>query len=264
MVKKIFSKAYTGLIFLFLYAPILVLILFSFNEKKNVSKMTGFTLHWYGALLKDRQIMQAVYYTLLVAVISSLVAVIIGTMAAIGLYNRRGKLKTLFLMINKIPLLNPDIVTAIALMSLFVALSQTFKIFKLGLLTMLIAHITFNIPYVILSVMPKLKQMPSNTVEAAMDLGASQFYALRKVVLPEIMPGIITGMLIAFTMSIDDFVISFFTTGGGVSNISMLVFSSARVGINPKINALSTLLFLTVMILLIIINKRTKNSEGGI
>lgn len=262
--KKIFSKLYMALIFLFLYAPIFVLILFSFNDKKNVSKMTGFTFDWYIALFRDRQIMQAIYYTLIVAVISSLLATVIGTFAAIGLHNRKGKFKKLLLLLNRIPMMNPDIVTAIALMSLFVYLSQTFKFFKLGLGTMLLAHITFNIPYVILSVMPKLKQMPSNTVEAAMDLGASQFYAFRKVVLPEIMPGVITGLLIAFTMSIDDFVISFFTTGSGVSNISILVFSSARVGINPKINALSTLLFLTVMILLIIINKRTKNDERSI
>jgi len=259
MVKKHISRIYTGLIFFFLYAPIFILILFSFNEKKNLTKISGFTLKWYFELFKDRQIMQAIYYTFIIAIIASIIATIIGTLAAIGLHNRKkSKRKTALLTINKIPMMSPDIVTAIALMSFFIYINQKFSFFELGFGTLLIAHITFNIPYVILSVMPKLKQMPLNTVEAAMDLGASQFYAFRKVVLPEIFPGIITGLLIAFTMSIDDFVISFFTTGHGISNISILVFSSARVGINPKINALSTLLFITVMFLLILINKRTK------
>lgn len=241
---------------MFLYAPIFILIIFSFNNSKIRGNWAGFTLKWYVELFKDRQILKALYYTVAIAVLSSIISTIIGTAAAIGIHKMKGIRKKIILNINYLPVLNPDIVTGVALMSLFIFLKL-----KLGFVSMLLSHITFNIPYVILAVLPKLRQLPKNITEAAMDLGATPFYAMRKVILPQLKPGIITGMLIAFTLSIDDFVISFFTTGSGVTNLSITIFSMARRGINPKINALSTLMFSVVLILLIIINKR--NLKGG-
>lgn len=252
MVEKVARRFYTMLIFLFLYAPIIVLIVFSFNSSRLRGQWDGFTLKWYIELFKDRQILKSLYYTITVALISSAFATVLGTMAAIGIHNMKNNFRKIVMNINYIPVLNPDIVTGISLMTLFIFIKL-----KLGFLSMLLAHITFNIPYVVLAVLPKLKQLNKYLLEAAMDLGATPFYAFRKVVLPEIMPGIVTGALIAFTLSIDDFVISFFTTGSGVTNLSITIFSMARRGINPKINALSTLLFSSVLILLIIINKRT-------
>lgn len=251
MVNKGLQRFYTVLIFLFLYAPIIVLIVFSFNATKSTAHWEGFSLKWYSALFQDRQIIKALNYTLTVAVISSVVSTIMGTLAAYGIYRMRPSVRKLLLNLNHIPILNPDIVTGIALMTLFI-----FFRLRLGLLTMLLSHITFNIPFVVLSVLPKLRQLPKNIVEAAMDLGATSTYAFYKVILPEILPGVITGALIAFTMSIDDFVISFFTTGSGVTNLSITIYSMARRGINPKINALSALMFVTVLLLLAIINKR--------
>lgn len=251
MVNKLLKRLYTFLIFLFLYAPIIVLIIFSFNETKSTAQWDGFSFKWYIELFQDRQIMKALKYTLTVAVASSVISTVMGTLAAYGIYRMKPSLRKIVLNLNHLPILNPDIVTGIALMTLFI-----FFRMKLGLATMLLAHITFNIPFVILSVLPKLRQLPKNIVEAAMDLGATSTYAFFKVILPEIMPGIITGAMIAFTMSIDDFVISFFTTGSGVTNLSITIYSMARRGINPKINALSALMFLTVLILLAIINRR--------
>jgi spermidine/putrescine transport system permease protein len=200
--------------------------------------------------------MKSLYYTVLVAIISAVIATLIGTFAAFGIFYMKSWRQKLILNINSIPILNPDIVTGISLMTLFVALNM-----ELGLITMIIAHVTFCIPYVVLSVLPKLKQMPGEMLEAALDLGATPWYAFRKVIYPEIKPGIITGALIAFTLSIDDFVISFFNTGNGVSNLSIAIYSMARRGIKPEINALSTLMFLSVLILLLIINRRTKIEE---
>lgn len=254
MVSRVLKRVYTALIYIFLYAPILILIIFSFNESKSRGSFTGFTLKWYKQLFSDRQIMQAMYYTLTVAFIASLVSTILGTLAAIGIHNMKKTTKKISLNITYLPVLNPDIVTAISLMVLFIALKL-----KLGLLTMIIAHITFCLPYVVLSVLPKLKQLNPNIYEAALDLGATPSYALRKVIIPEIMPGIISGALLAFTLSVDDFVISFFTTGNGVSNLSITIYSMARRGIKPEINALSTILFLIVLVLLILINKTTNN-----
>lgn len=257
MVNKALKKIYTFLMFLFLYAPIIVLIIFSFNSSKSRSIWTGFTFKWYIELFKDAEILKALYNTLLIAVLSAIISTVIGTLAAIGIHNMRSTSKKIILNLNYIPVLNPDIVTAVSLMALF-----RFLRIKFGLVTMLLSHITFSIPYVILSVLPKLKQMNKHLAEAAMDLGATPFYALRKVVIPEIMPGIITGGLMAFTLSIDDFVISFFNTGHGISNLSITIFSMARRGINPVINALSTLMFIGLLIMLLIINKRTdKNLE---
>ena len=257
MVEKNVKRLYTFLIFLFLYAPIVVLIIFSFNDSKSRGTWNGFTFKWYLELFKDKEVLKALYNTLLIAISSAIISTFLGTIAAIGIFNMHGLNKKIVLNLNYMPVLNPDIVTAVSLMTLF----RLFK-FEFGLLTMLLSHITFCLPYVILSILPKLKQMNKHLAEAAMDLGATPFYALRKVVIPEIMPGIITGGLMAFTLSIDDFVISFFNTGHGVSNLSITIFSMARRGINPVINALSTLMFIGLLILLLIINKRTdKNLE---
>ncbi len=236
--------------YLFLYLPIITLAVFSFNDSKSMAKWSGFSLRWYEKLLDNSRIMDALYYTLLVAFISSIIATIVGTITAIGIHKiRHGKLRGLLLNINYLPILNPDIVTGVALMSLFVFVNMEF-----GFVTMLLSHIVFNIPYVILSVLPKLKQLPSNIEDAALDLGATPMYALRKVILPQIRPGIISGMIIAFTMSIDDFVISFFTTGNGVTNLAIEVYSMTRRGISPEINALSTIMFVSVLILLVLSN----------
>lgn len=258
--KKSLARIYTVLIFFFLYAPIIVLIIFSFNSSKSTANWSGFSLKWYSELFRDKNIMKALYYTLLCAVISSAVATVFGTITAYGIHHMRSKPKKALLAVNNIPLLNPDIVTGISLMALFSALA--ILRFRLGFTTMVLAHIAFNVPYVILSVLPKLSQMPDDTVNAAMDLGATPFYAFRKVVLPEIKPGIITGAIMAFTMSIDDFVISYFTTGVGVTNLSIEIYSMARRGIKPSINALSTLMFVAVLVLLLLVNKYSDNKEA--
>ncbi len=256
MVGKLLKRIYTVLMFAFLYAPIVVLVVFSFNDSKSTAKWEGFTFKWYHTLIENGYIMKSLYYTILVAVVSALLATLIGTFAAFGIHYMKAWKQKVILNVNNIPILNPDIVTGVALMTLFVGMKL-----ELGLMTMILAHVTFNIPYVILSVLPKLKQMSGDTLEAAMDLGATPWYAFRKVILPEIKPGIITGGLIAFTLSIDDFVISFFNAGNGVTNLSIAIYSMARRGIKPEINALSTLMFITVLIMLILINKRTKIEE---
>jgi spermidine/putrescine transport system permease protein len=260
MVKKIIMKSYLGLVLLFMYLPIFVLIVFSFNESKSRGNWTGFTFKWYGELFKNSQIMDALYNTLLLALLSSVIAVILGTLAAIGIHNMKKLKKTVVMNLTYLPVLNPDIVTGVSLMIMFVFIGSFINM-KLGFFTMLLAHITFNIPYVILSVLPKLKQMNKHLYEAALDLGASSFYALRKVILPEIMPGIISGFLLAFTLSVDDFVISYFTTGSGVSNLSITIYSMARTGVKPTINALSTLMFAGVLLLLFIINIRSSKEN---
>lgn len=240
--------------FIFLYAPIAALAVFSFNDSKSMSKWEGFTFKWYGELFQNDRIMSALYYTIVIAVISAAIATIIGTITAIGIHKMRsGNRKKLLLNVNYLPILNPDVVTGVSLMTLFVFFKMDF-----GFTTMLLSHVVFNIPYVILSVLPKLKQLPTNIEDAAMDLGATPMYALRKVILPQIKPGIISGMLIAFTMSIDDFVISFFTAGNGVSNLSIEIYSMTRRGIRPEINALSTIMFVVVLILLLLSNRTSK------
>ncbi|HHT05426.1 MAG TPA: ABC transporter permease [Hydrogenispora sp.] len=253
---RFLKKSYAALIYLFLYAPILILLVFSFNASKSRGIWAGFTLKWYLELFQDRQIMKALYNTVIIAVLSSAIATVIGTAAAIGIHNMKKLKRKIVMNLTYIPVVNPDIVTGLSLMLLFI-----FTNFRLGFISLLLAHITFNIPYVILSVLPKLKQLDKNLYEAALDLGATPLYAYRKVILPEIMPGVITGLLLAFTLSIDDFVISFFTTGSGVSTLSIIVYSMARRGINPKINALSTLLFITVLLLLVIVNIRTSGEH---
>lgn len=240
--------------FIFLYAPIAALAVFSFNDSKSMSKWEGFTFKWYGELFQNDRIMSALYYTIVIALLSAAIATIIGTITAIGIHKMRsGNRKKLLLNVNYLPILNPDVVTGVSLMTLFVFFKMDF-----GFTTMLLSHVVFNIPYVILSVLPKLKQLPTNIEDAAMDLGATPMYALRKVILPQIKPGIISGMLIAFTMSIDDFVISFFTAGNGVSNLSIEIYSMTRRGIRPEINALSTIMFVVVLMLLLLSNRTSK------
>jgi len=249
--KKPFQKLYMALVFIFLYAPIIVLIVFSFNETTSRGIFTGFSLKWYKMLFQDDYILSALQNTLLIAVLSSIIATILGTMAALGIHNMKPVSKALVMNITNIPVVNADIVTGISLMLVFI-----FVGIQLGPVTMLIAHITFNTPYVILSVLPKLRQLNRSTYEAALDLGASPRRAFWTVVLPELMPGIITGFLLSFTLSIDDFIISYFTTGAGFQNLSMAIYSMTRRGIKPTINALSALMFIVIMILMIIINIR--------
>ena len=269
MIRKLESfikRFYLILIFIFLYTPIVTLMVFSFNDSKSMGKWSGFTLRWYTQLFQNARIMEALKYTIIIAVISSIIATIIGTLAAIGIHRMKGLPKKTLLNINNLPVLNPDIVTGISIMSLFIFIFPILNKIginaQFGFTTMLLAHITFNIPYVILSVLPKLRQLPSNITEAALDLGATPGYAMRKIILPQIKPGIVAGLLMAFTMSIDDFVISFFTTGPGVTNLSIEIYSMARKGINPSINALSTLMFITVLILLLIVNRKEFTSRG--
>lgn len=254
--KKAAVRIYMGLIFLFLYAPIIVLIIYSFNKSKSRGQWAGFTLDWYVEMFRDRMIREALYYTIVIAIMATVISTVIGTIAAIGIHYMKGFGKKLMLNINNIPVLNPDIVTGVSLMTLFIALG-----IKLGFITMLISHVMFCIPYVILAVLPKLRQLNKHIAEAAMDLGATPSYALRKVILPEIKPGIVSGALMAFTMSIDDFVISFFTAGNEVSNLSILIYSMTKRGVKPTINALSTLMFVTVVALLLIINKKSGEGE---
>lgn len=261
MVKKISQRLYVILIFIFLYAPIVTLIVLSFNKSKSRAKWGGFTLKWYGELFQNQQILNALYTTLIIAFTSALVATIIGTAAAIAMNSMKKTPRTVLLGITNIPMLNADIVTGISMMLLFIGLQSLIQ-FKLGFSSVLIAHITFNIPYVILSVMPKLKQTNKNTYEAALDLGASNFYAFRKVILPDIFPGILSGFLLAFTMSLDDFVITHFTKGPGIDTLSTKIYTEVRKGIKPEMYALSTLLFLTVLVLLILINRKPREKKA--
>ncbi len=251
MVKRFFSRFYVGFILLFLYAPILILIVLSFNQSKSRSKWGGFTLKWYKSLFQDQDIMNALTTTLILAFLSALIATVIGTAASIAINKMKKTPRTILLGITNIPMLNADIVTGISLMLIFVAINYT-----LGFSSVLLAHITFNIPYVILSVMPKLRQMNPNTFEAALDLGASPLYAFFKVILPDILPGIVSGYFLSFTMSLDDFVITYFTKGPEVNTLSIQIYTQVRRGIQPEIYALSTLMFVTVLAILIIFNRK--------
>lgn len=251
MVKKFLSRFYIGIILLFLYAPIIILIVLSFNRSKSRSKWSGFTLHWYRELFQNEDIMSALSTTLIIALLSALIATIIGTTAAIAINSMKKTPRFILMSITNIPMLNADIVTGISFMLIFVALNYT-----LGFTSVLIAHITFNIPYVILSVMPKLKQLNPHTFEAALDLGASPIYAFFKVILPDLFPGVLSGFFLAFTMSLDDFVITHFTKGPEINTLSTKIYTEVRKGIKPEIYALSTLMFITVLLLLIFINRR--------
>lgn len=253
---KILSKIYNFLIFSFLYAPILVLIVFSFNKAKSQSKWTGFSFKWYENLFQNSEILDALKITLEIALLSAIIATVIGVLSAIGIFAMNGKLRKMFLAVNNIPMVNPEIVTGISLMLLFVFVYRTIGILQPGFITLLIAHITFCIPYVILQVMPKLRQLDPRLYEAALDLGCPPTRAFFKVVLPEITSGVLTGMLMAFTMSLDDFVISYFNSGSSAQTLSVLIYNMVKKPITPEINALSTLMFGSILILLVIINIR--------
>lgn len=246
--QKIMPVLLIALALFFFYLPIILTMFFSFNASRSLSSWSGFSLQWYQSLFNDRAIISAVTTTVSIAVISTLIATVVGTIAAIGISHTKPLIKELILSVNNLPILNPDIVTAIGLMLLF----TTLQIPK-GFTTMLLAHIAFCIPFVILSVLPKLRRLDPNIAEAAMDLGATPWQALVKVIVPQILPGIISGALIAFTMSFDDFVISYFVTGNGVKNISILVYTMSK-RINPTINALSTIMIIMVTVVLIVIN----------
>ena len=254
--KKTARNIYLGLILLLMYAPIGTLIVLSFNSSKSRSKWGGFTLKWYRSLFQDEAIMSALYNTLAIAFLSALIATLIGTCAAIGITAMKAKWRTVIMGVTNIPVLNSDIVTGISLMLLFIACR-----FTLGFSTILIAHITFNIPYAILSVMPKLKQTNKRTYEAARDLGAGPFQAFMRVVFPDILPGVLSGFLMTFTMSLDDFIITHFTKGPGVDTLSTKIYSEVRKGIRPEMYALSTLLFLSVMVIMILINISPKETD---
>ena len=246
---NVLKRIYIALIFIFLYAPMVVLIVLSFNKSKSRAKWGGFTFQWYTKLLSDSSIMEALVTTLMLAVLSALISTFIGTIAAIAITSLKKGTRTLMMGITNIPMLNAEIVTGISLMLLFIFFNV-----KFGFTTILLAHITFNIPYVILSVMPRIKQLNPSAYEAAMDLGASPFKAFFKVVFPDILPGVFSGLLMAFTMSIDDFIITHFTKGAGVDTLSTKIYSQVRKGIDPKMYALSSLIFVTVLVLLILIN----------
>lgn len=246
--KKFFSRFYVSLILLFMYLPILVLILFSFNETKGRT-WTNFSFKWYVELFKDDIIIGALWNTLFVAVVAAVVSTILGTVAAIGVHNMKRQSKTLIKNVNNLPLINPEIVMGISLMILF-----SFCRINPGFITIIIAHITFCIPSVVLSVLPKLRQMNNSIYEAAVDLGCNDFQAFYKVILPEIMPGVISGFLMAFTYSIDDFVISYFTAGPDSQTLPLVIYTITRKPMTPKLNALSTIIFVIVLFVLLITN----------
>lgn len=247
--KKKLETLYMAIIFIFLYAPIGTLIVLSFNSSKSRSKWGGFTLEWYQKMFDSSTIMSALQNTLTIAFLSALIATVIGVLVCIGINSLRKWQKNTILALNNIPMLNADIVTGLSLMLMFVFFGVS-----LGYNTILLAHITFNIPYVILSVMPKMKQTNMSAYEAAQDLGANPIYAFFKVVFPDLVPGIISGFLLAFSMSLDDFIITHFTKGAGINTLSTLIYSEVRRGIQPTIYALSTLIFVTVLILLLLVN----------
>ena len=253
---KFLKRSYLALILVFLYLPIVVLIVQSFNQGSSRAVWEGFSFRWYGELFRNKSIMDALYVTVTIAVLAAFFSTILGTLAAIGIHAMKKRPQAFMMTLTNLPMTMPDIVTGISLMLLFI-----FTKVQRGYWTMLLAHITFNTPYVILSVMPKLKQMNSHAYEAALDLGATPVYALFHVILPEIKPGIITGALMAFTLSLDDFTVSYFTTSPLVQNLSTLIYSEARRGIKPTMNALSALMFVSLLILLLIVNRRSNEAK---
>ena len=277
--SRLGSRICIGLMFLFLYAPILLLIIFSFNAGDSSAVWKGFSLHWYGQLFQNRLIMESVYTTLLVSLLATAIATVAGTFAAIGLYSLGRRRREALLTVNNIPMMNADIVTGVSLCLFFVAFFQGWGTFArwfnsiqsavelpdrlvLGFTTLLLAHIAFNIPYVILNVAPKLRQMDRNLMDAAQDLGCTWMQAFWKVMLPEIKPGIVSGALIAFTMSIDDFIISYFTAGSASSTLAMTIYGMTKKRVTPEVNAISTLLFLSVLVLLVLSNVKEVRQEA--
>ncbi len=242
------GKLLLALTMIFFYLPILYIIVFSFNGSRSLTKLDGFSLRWYEKMFADSTMMEAVVYTIVIALLATIISTIAGTLAAIGLSRSRKALKNIVEQVNNLPIMNPEIVTAIGLLMFFSAIG-----IKKGFLTLLLAHIMFCTPYVILSVSPKLRSLDPNLADAALDLGATPIQALTKVIVPQIMPGIVSGALIAFTMSFDDFIISYFVTGNGVNNISILVYTMSK-RVNPSINALSTLVIVLITVALIVVN----------
>ncbi len=257
MIKTTAQKIYTFLIFVFLYAPIVTLIVLSFNASKTRAKWGGFSLKWYKSLFENEAILQALWNTLAIAFLSALIATVIGTVACISINSMKKRNRAILMGITNIPMLNAEIVTGISLMLLFIS----FKM-KFGFTTILLSHITFNIPYVILSVMPRMKQLNPSTYEAALDLGASHMIAFFKVVFPDILPGVLSGFLMAFTMSLDDFIITYFTKGPGVDTLSTKIYTEVRKGIKPEMYALSTIIFVSVLILLLLSNYSPKSKKN--
>lgn len=260
MIKKILKTSYLAIVLLFTYIPILVMVVLSFNSSKSRVNFTGFSLKWYQQMFTDRNIVSALQNTISIALISSIVAVVIGTMAAIAINSMSRRHRNIYMSITNIPMLNADVATGISLMLCFIAYGKVLN-FGLSWYTVLIAHITFNIPYVILSVMPKLKGASQLEYEAARDLGATSLQAFFKVVLPEIMPGVVSGFMLAVTMSLDDFIITHFTRGAGINTISTLVYAQVKRGLNPSLYALSTVMFLAALVILIITNFVTNRDE---
>lgn len=247
--KNTVKNIYTALIFLFLYAPIATLMVLSFNASRTRAKWGGFTFKWYFSLFRNAEILEALGNTLLIAVISAFTATVIGTIACASMTGMKKRSRAILMGITNIPMLNAEIVTGISLMLLFISMGLRF-----GLGTILLSHITFNIPYVILSIMPRMKQLNPSTYEAALDLGASHMTAFFKVVFPDLLPGILSGFLMAFTMSLDDFIITHFTKGAGVDTLSTKIYTEVKKGIKPEMYALSTLIFATVLLLLLLVN----------
>ncbi len=250
--KKVLGSAYIIIVMAFLYLPILALVVLSFNEAKSMSVFTGFSLKWYAELFRSKMILGAVVNTFTIGIMAAIFATIIGTLAVVGLDAMNKRTQNILLGFNNIPMLNADIVTGISLMLCFLVLH-----IPKGYLTILFAHITFCIPYVVLSVRPRMNRNTDRLYEAALDLGASRSYAFRKIVLPELKPGILTGLLLSFTMSVDDFIITYFTRGAGYNTISTIIYSQVKVGIRPSLFALSTIIFVIAFVALVIINKQS-------
>ncbi len=254
--SKHLKRLYGFLIFAFLYAPILVMVVYSFNGIKSRSVFEGFSLQWYKALFEDSLILESFSNSMIVAALSALIATVIGTFAAVGINKMKQRTRSVYLFVNNIPVVNPDIVTAISMMILFVFFVSLSRTLEMGFWTLLIAHITFNIPYVVLNVLPKLRGMDNNIYDAALDLGCPPIKSFFKVVLPQIMPGIVTGAIMAFTLSLDDFIISYFNSGTSFQTLPITIYSMTKKPYSPKINALSTLLFVFVLALMLIVNLR--------
>ena len=263
---KPLSKFYTALILLFLFAPIIILLVFSFNESKSLSVFSGFSLYWYRELFRDTETLKAVRNTLLLAVSSSLIATVMGTAAAVGIHRLRNRYLRLALdTVTDIPMINPDIITGISLMLMFVFVGRLFgAATSLNFFTMLIAHITFSLPYVILQVLPKLQQMDRALPEAAMDLGCTPLRAFLKVEIPEILPGVVTGLIMAFTLSLDDFVISYFTAGNGFQTLPIRIYNMTKKTVTPKMYALATIIFFVILALLLISNLSDEETADSV
>lgn len=257
MIKDILRKIYIFLIFVFLYAPILTLIVLSFNASKTRAKWGGFTFKWYRSLFENEVILQALWNTLLIAVLSAFFATVLGTITCIAFQSMKRRTRAFMIGITNIPMLNAEIVTGISLMLLFISIGM-----KFGFTTILLAHITFNIPYVVLSIMPRMKKLNYSTYEAALDLGASQIQAFFKVIFPDLLPGILAGFLMAFTMSLDDFIITHFTKGPGIDTLSTKIYTEVKKGIKPEMYALSSIIFVSVLVLMLLVNYTPKSKKA--